>query len=88
MIIFKNEKKRGIKFWKYFLWIVIITVIFTAIDAFIHANFQTFEIYYYPIPKFLLGISNVPLFWYVIGKFFSTIIFGTLLFYLRFYAMN
>ena len=68
-------------FWKYFFWLFIINVIFTSIDTVIHLNVEALEVYSYPIPSFLLGISTSPLFWYAVGKFISTLIFGAILYY-------
>ena len=69
------------KFVRYFAWLVVIDVLFTVIDALIHANVEALEVYSYPIPSFLLGVSSSPLFWYAVGKFVATLIFGSILFY-------
>jgi len=69
------------RFLRYFTWLVVISVLFTGIDALIHANVEALEVYSYPIPSFLLGVSSSPLFWYAVGKFVATLIFGSILFY-------
>ncbi len=68
------------KFWNYFLWLLLIVLIFTAIDALVHATVGYLEIYYYPIPASLSFISTNPLFWYAFGKFFGSIIIGILIY--------
>lgn len=70
--------KKG--FWKYFVWLLLVVLLFTAIDAIIHLTFEPLEIYYYPIPSFLLFITSNPTFWYAIGKFFGTTIIGILIY--------
>lgn len=71
----KVNIKRGI------ISIVLITILFTLIDALFHNFIKTLEIYYYPIPSFLIFISPSPLFWYAAGKFAATIIIGIIIFY-------
>ena len=61
--------------------VVLITILFTLIDTIVHYFWEALEIYYYPIPKSLEFISSSPLFWYAIGKFVATIIFGVILLY-------
>ena len=70
-------KKRNLK--KIIFSVILISVIFTIIDALIHYVTEALEIYYYPIPAFLLTISSSPLFWYAIGKFVGTIIMGIII---------
>ena len=72
---------KQVKFRIYFLWLLAIDVLFTGIDAVIHYTVEALEVYSYPIPSFLLNISSVPLFWYAVGKFVATLIFGSILFY-------
>ena len=69
------------RFLHYFLWLLAIDVLFTGIDALIHYTVEALEVYSYPIPSFLLNISSDPLFWYAVGKFVATLIFGSILFY-------
>ena len=72
---------KRVKFGIYFLWLLAIDVLFTGIDALIHYTVEALEVYSYPIPSFLLNISSDPLFWYAVGKFVATLIFGSILFY-------
>ena len=72
---------KQVKFRIYFLWLLAIDVLFTGIDALIHYTVEALEVYSYPIPSFLLNISSDPLFWYAVGKFVATLIFGSILFY-------
>ena len=60
------------------MWLLLIVFAFVIVDAIVHLTFKPLEVYYYPIPSFLLFISSVPLFWYVIGKIIGTIILGAL----------
>lgn len=78
----KSVKRRSVnqKFWPYFAWLVLIDVIFTGFDAIGHSTIELLEIYYYPIPSVLTFISTNPLFWYGVGKFAATLIFGSILF--------
>lgn len=69
------------KFRSYFYCLLITDVLFTAIDSVIHFWVEALEVYYYPIPAFLLEISSSPLFWYAVGKFFGTLFLGLILFY-------
>jgi len=71
-------KKAGLK--NFFLSLLIISLIFTLADLFLHYTLESIEIYYYPIPEFLKFISTSSLIWYGIGKFFGTIILGLLLY--------
>ncbi len=69
-------KKGG--FWKYFLWLILIVLVFTIIDYIVHYFVEFLEVYYYPIPASLKFISDKPLVWYAFGKFFGSIIIGLL----------
>ena len=66
------------RFWKYFLWLIVIVAIFTLVDLILHYSIEYLEIYYYPIPNFLKFISDSPLIWYGIGKFIGSFIIGLL----------
>ncbi|MEK6898889.1 MAG: hypothetical protein AABW79_02210 [Nanoarchaeota archaeon] len=68
-------------FLRYFLWLLLITAIFTTIDTIVHYNVEALEVYSYPIPSTFLFISSSPLFWYAVGKFVGTLIIGSLLFF-------
>ena len=70
------------KFWRFFLWLLVIVAIFTLLDTLVHAFYEPLEIYYYPIIESLKFISANPLFWYAVGKFVSATIMGSLLFFL------
>ena len=72
--------REKISFLKYFLWIIVIVALFTAIDFAVHSMVDYLEIYYYPIPQSLMFVSESPLVWYAIGKFFGATIIGALLF--------
>src|SRR3989344_6847033 len=72
---------KGVGFWRYFKWLLLIDVFFTGIDAVIHYAVEALEVYSYPIPNAFLFISTNPLFWYAVGKFVATLIFGAMLFY-------
>ena len=72
---------KQVKFRIYFLWLLAIDVLFTGIDGVIYYTVEALEVYSYPIPSFLLNISSDPLFWYAVGKFVATLIFGSILFY-------
>jgi len=37
--------------------------------------------HYYPILSFLIGVSSSPLFWYAVGKFIATLLFGAILYF-------
>ncbi len=83
----RNIKSKTIKqfkksFWRFFLWLLVIVAVFTALDTLVHAFYEPLEIYYYPIPEVFKFISSVPLFWYAIGKIVGTTIMGSLLFFL------
>ncbi len=69
------------KFLTYFWWLLLITAIFTAVDAFVHYNLEVLEVYSYPIPDAFLFISTSPLFWYAVGKFVGALVIGSLLFF-------
>ena len=71
----------GVGFWRYFKWLLLIDIFFTGIDAVIHYAVEALEVYSYPIPNAFLFISTNPLFWYAVGKFVATLIFGAMLFY-------
>lgn len=82
----RSEYRRGSisekKFWRFFLWLLVIVIVFTLLDTFVHAFFEPLEIYYYPIPSAFMFISTSPLFWYAVGKLVGTTIMGSLLFFL------
>ena len=73
-------KGKSSGFFKYFWLLVIVVLIFTAIDTLVHATVEYMEIYYYPIPSFLSFISSSPLAWYAMGKFFGSLIIGCLIY--------
>ena len=66
------------RFWRYFLWLIVIVAVFTLVDLILHYSIEYLEIYYYPIPNFLKFISDSPLIWYGIGKFIGSFIIGLL----------
>lgn len=68
-------------FKKYFFWMLLIVLLFTLIDGIVHATVESLEVYSYPIPESLKFISEDPLIWYAIGKFFGTIIICSLAFF-------
>lgn len=76
----KREPKK--RFWKFFLWLLVIVGVFTLLDTLVHAFYEPLEIYYYPIPGAFKFISTLPLFWYAMGKIAGTTIMGSLLFFL------
>ena len=59
--------------------VLLVTLLFTYIDALVHATVEALEIYSYPIPEFGRSISESPLFWYAVGKFVSTLIISLLI---------
>lgn len=58
--------------------ILLVTIIFTALDALVHATVEALEVYHYPIPAWGTGISTSPLFWYAVGKFVATFIISSI----------
>ena len=68
-------------FKKYFLWMLLIVLLFTFLDGIVHLTVEALEVYSYPIPESLKFISENPLIWYAIGKFFGTIIICSLAFF-------
>ena len=76
------NKEQPKKFFKFFLWLLVIVAIFTALDTLVHAFFEPLEIYYYPIPDAFRFISTSYLFWYAFGKVWGTTLMGSALFFL------
>jgi len=76
-----KKREPNKKFWRFFLWLLVIVFSFTILDALVHAFYEPLEVYYYPIPESLKFISTSPLFWYAIGKIVGTTIMGSFLFF-------
>jgi hypothetical protein len=76
----EGGRRKDNGFWHFFLWLVVVVMLFTIIDSIIHATVEFLEVYSYPIPHVLEFISTSPLFWYAMGKFFGTVIIGSLLY--------
>lgn len=61
---------------KFIFSVIIISLIFTLIDALFHLSFEALEVYSYALPNFLFSLHLPASFWYAIGKFIGTTIIG------------